>query len=151
MKTAIVLALVTTLAAGAALARSATRQEPAVPPPPFESFRMDELRERRAELGRSYLSFLERSTLSCGLYRIGAGERDGQSPHAQDEVYHVLAGKGRFTAGEETVDVASGDVLFVAARAAHRFHDVAEDLEVLVFFSAADPGGEGDGDGPAIR
>lgn len=29
-----------------------------------------------------------------------------QSPHAEDEVYVVTAGRGRFTSGGQTVDVA---------------------------------------------
>ena len=113
-------------------------------PPPLESFTIDALARERAESGRAYLPFLRRKTLHCGLYVLPAGVTDGQSPHEEDEVYHVVSGRGRFTVdGEDggTVDAVPGSVLFVAAKAPHRFHDIEEDLTILVFFSRATPGG----------
>ena len=107
------------------------------PPPTFEAFAMDALRAARAKADRSYLPFLNRTSLSCGLYHLKAGGRDGQSPHGQDEVYYVLNGRGKFTAGEETVPVTPGQVLFVAEAVEHRFHDIEQDIDLLVFFSAA--------------
>ncbi|MFO1077255.1 MAG: cupin domain-containing protein [Planctomycetota bacterium] len=97
----------------------------------------------------SWLPLFERPTLSTGRYRIPARAADGQAPHDRDEVYHVLAGKGRFTDGDTTREVAAGDDLFVKAGATHRFHDVTEDLDLLVFFSAAMPGTGGMKEGPA--
>ena len=38
----------------------------------------------------------------------------------------------------ETIDVAAGSVFFVPAREEHRFHDITEDLAVLVFFGPAE-------------
>lgn len=116
-------------------------QDAAKPAPPatFEAFAMKALRQARAESKKAYLPFLERSSLSTGLYHLPKGARDGQSPHTQDEVYYVLNGRGKFTAGEETVDVAPGQVLFVAAKVEHRFQDISEDIDLLVFFSAAEP------------
>jgi len=53
-------------------------------------------------------------------------------------VYVVTSGRGRFTGGDETIDVAAGSVFFVPAREEHRFHDIVEDLAVLVFFGPAE-------------
>ena len=75
--------------------------------------------------------------LSVGTYSIPAGASDDQAPHAEDEIYHVLRGSGRFTSGGRTVDVFAGTTLFVPAREDHRFHDVSEDMTVLVFFAPA--------------
>lgn len=77
------------------------------------------------------------AALSVGTYSIPAGGLDDQSPHREDEVYVVTAGRGRITAGEETTPVAPGDVLFVPAGEAHQFHDVDEDLALLVLFAPA--------------
>ena len=52
-------------------------------------------------------------------------------------MYAVTAGRGQFTGGGRTVEVAAGSVLFVPAGEAHRFHDITEDLAVLVFFGPA--------------
>lgn len=85
-----------------------------------------------------YVEFLRSPDLSVGVYRLAQGEQDEQKPHAEDEVYYVLRGRARFTSGERTVDVREGDCLFVPAREAHRFHDVEEDLELLVAFGPAE-------------
>ena len=129
-------------------ARSFAQEEPVRPPPgprTFETWSMGKLEERRARQGKSYLSFLERSSMRCGLYHLAAGGRDHQSPHVQDEVYYVIAGKSRFTCDGETVDARAGDLLFVAATLEHRFHDIEEDLELLVFFSSGKPMTSADG------
>jgi mannose-6-phosphate isomerase-like protein (cupin superfamily) len=60
------------------------------------------------ETGAGYVEHLRRSDLSVGTYCLRAGAVDGQSPHAEDEVYVVNAGRARFTSGGQTVDVAQG-------------------------------------------
>jgi hypothetical protein len=42
------------------------------------------------------------------------------------------------TVGDEDRAVGPGSVLFVAADAVNRFHDITEDLVVLVFFGPPD-------------
>ncbi len=96
-----------------------------------------DVRERLQQKGGPYLTFLERSTMHMGLYRLPAGTTDQQTPHGQDEVYYVVEGKARFTVAGSTRDVSPGGILFVQAEVEHRFHDITEDLELLVFFSTA--------------
>ncbi len=40
--------------------------------------------------------------------------------------------------GSEHAEVRAGSVTFVGARAEHRFYDIQEELEVLVFFAPAE-------------
>lgn len=97
------------------------------------------MRWRLADLPRErYHEFLRAPDLSAGVYRIARGAEDAQAPHTEDELYFVLAGRARFTAGRETVAVAPGDLLFVKAKEKHRFHDVEEDLALLVAFGPAE-------------
>jgi len=84
-----------------------------------------------------YAEHLRVPTLSVGTYSIPAGAVDDQGPHAEDEVYVVMSGRGSFTADGRMVQVGPGATLFVPAREDHRFHDVTEDLAVLVFFAPA--------------
>jgi mannose-6-phosphate isomerase-like protein (cupin superfamily) len=88
--------------------------------------------------GASYEEHLRRPDLSLGTYSLRVGAVDTQDPHDEDEVYVVTAGSGRFTSGAETIDVTAGSVFFVPAHEVHRFHDVTEDLAVLVFFGPAE-------------
>ena len=90
------------------------------------------------DAGAGYAEHLRRPDLSVGTYSLRAGAIDGQSPHGEDEIYVVTAGRGRFTSGGRTVDVTLGTTLFVPAREVHRFHDITEDLALLVFFGPAE-------------
>ena len=76
-------------------------------------------------------------TLSLTVARWPAGSVDDQQPHTEDEVYYVASGRGTLTIGEEVVAVTPGSVAFVAAGTEHRFGNISEDLEVLVFWSPA--------------
>ncbi len=77
------------------------------------------------------------SAMSVGTYNIAAGGIDDQTPHAEDEVYVVISGQARFTSGGDTAAVRPGTALFVPADEEHRFHDIHEDLAVLVIFAPA--------------
>ena len=106
--------------------------------PGAELFTIDGLDQQRAQKRKPYLEFLRVPAMSAGLYVLGAGATDLQRPHHEDELYYVVRGRARFRAGDEDREVAAGSVLFVAAEVEHRFHDVTEELAVLVFFAPAE-------------
>lgn len=87
--------------------------------------------------GASYAEHLATADLSLGTYSIRAGATDTQSPHREDEIYVVTKGHAQFTSGNDTVTVEPGTVLFVPAKEEHRFHDITEDLVLLVVFGPA--------------
>jgi mannose-6-phosphate isomerase-like protein (cupin superfamily) len=101
----------------------------------MKAFALADLLASQASEGRAYLEFLREQSLSAGLYVLPAGDVDRQSPHSEDEVYVVLSGSGLFTAGDETRSVRDGDTLFVGAGVPHRFHDISEELRVIVVFA----------------
>ena len=112
--------------------------------PPAETFDVPALEVARAELqertGELYLEFLRRDSLSCGLYVLEPGGDDPQTPHQEDEVYVVLAGRARLTVAGRDQPVGPGSVVFVARTVPHRFADVTERLSVLVLFAPAESG-----------
>jgi mannose-6-phosphate isomerase-like protein (cupin superfamily) len=89
-------------------------------------------------LDESYDEFIRHDSLSVGIYCLVAGQQDTQSPHSEDEVYYVVSGRGRLRVGDEDAPVQAGSVAFVAANQVHRFFDITEDLEILVFFAPAE-------------
>jgi mannose-6-phosphate isomerase-like protein (cupin superfamily) len=101
----------------------------------MKAFETNDLLRQRAEGGERYLEFLRDGHFSGGLYVLEAGEVDPQTPHAEDEVYYVVRGLAGFECEGHSVPVSPGSILFVEARARHRFHSIAERLEVLVFFA----------------
>ena len=102
-----------------------------------EAWGVEQLVEKLEASGRPYLPFLDRDTLSTGIYRLAAGSKDGQSPHTMDEVYYVVEGRAKLVAGGKTMKVEPGGLLFVAAHVEHEFVDIEEDLVLVVFFSKA--------------
>jgi mannose-6-phosphate isomerase-like protein (cupin superfamily) len=81
---------------------------------------------------------LEVPDLSCGTYSLPAGGTDPQSPHTEDEIYVVTAGRATLWTPSGAAQVGPGDVAFVPAGEAHRFVDILEDLSVLVVFGPAE-------------
>jgi mannose-6-phosphate isomerase-like protein (cupin superfamily) len=91
-----------------------------------------------AAANRLYHEFLTVPDLSAGLYILDAGATDPQSPHGEDELYYVVAGRAKVTVGGATRELIKGSLVFVAAKAPHRFHDITERLELLVVFGPAE-------------
>ena len=92
----------------------------------------------RAQAGQLYREFLRVPALSVGVYVLAAGTTDPQKPHQEDEVYYVVRGRASMRIGSEEQVVKAGSVIFVAANVEHRFFDISEELEVLVFFAPAE-------------
>jgi mannose-6-phosphate isomerase-like protein (cupin superfamily) len=65
---------------------------------------------------------------------------DSQQPHTRDEVYVVVAGRGKFFCDGETRDFGPGELLFVPAGMEHRFIDFSDDLVTWVLFYGPEGG-----------
>lgn len=85
--------------------------------------------------GHVYEEFLRVDELSVGVAVWPAGSVDGQGAHTEDEVYYVVAGRAVLRVAGEERPVGPGSIVYVAAGVEHRFHDIAADLEVLVFWA----------------
>jgi mannose-6-phosphate isomerase-like protein (cupin superfamily) len=103
-----------------------------------DAFELADVAAERQAADRPYLEFISVPDLSVGLYVLAAGEPDLQRPHAEDEVYYVVSGRGRITVADQVRDVRPGSIVLVAATVDHRFHDIVEDLTLLVAFGPAE-------------
>ncbi len=103
-----------------------------------EFFQIDQLEQQSARAGKAYLEFLRVPAMSAGVYTLPAGGTDLQKPHHEDEMYYVVRGQARMKAGSEDRAIRPGSVIFVAAQVEHHFYDIAEELELLVFFAPAE-------------
>jgi mannose-6-phosphate isomerase-like protein (cupin superfamily) len=104
----------------------------------MRAFELDDIEAKRVRDGRLYHEFLSVPALSLGLYVLPAGAADPQVPHGEDEAYYVLRGRARITVGDEVRDVRSGSVVFVGRTVPHRFHDIEQELALLVVFGPAE-------------
>jgi mannose-6-phosphate isomerase-like protein (cupin superfamily) len=101
-------------------------------------FHLDDLSRKSAGKGKLYLEFLRVPAMSAGVYVLPAGGTDPQKPHREDEMYYVARGRARMQIGSDHAEVRAGSVIFVEAELEHRFYDIEEELEVLVFFAPAE-------------
>ena len=104
-----------------------------------DHFALFDVAQRLAADGHDFAEFFRApsGSLSLTVARWPAGSVDDQQPHTEDEVYYVWAGKAVLTVGDERLSVEAGTVVFVAAGVEHRFSEISEDLETLVFWSPA--------------
>lgn len=93
--------------------------------------------EMAEEQTRSFDEFFRIPAMSMGIYKLEAGSVDRQSPHEEDEAYYVVSGRATIEIDGEDTPVETGSLIFVAAHAQHRFKDIEEDLDLLVFFAPA--------------
>jgi mannose-6-phosphate isomerase-like protein (cupin superfamily) len=104
-----------------------------------DAFSADVLLTRLTRDRHDFAEFFRSPTdsLSLTIARWPAGSVDDQQPHTEDEVYYVVRGSARLAIGDATTPVGPGSIAFVAAGVEHRFVDILEDLEVVVFWSPA--------------
>jgi len=102
----------------------------------FQSAEIEALVARAKATADGYVNDAVTSDLlNVGVYVLAAGAVDGQTPHKEDEVYYAVRGRGRFVCEGHDEAVAPGSLLFVRAGAEHRFHDVEEELVLVVFWA----------------
>jgi len=106
-----------------------------MPEPRSVAVELDQIIEAARAAGDQWREFLRAGMFSAGVYRLPAGEADHQTPHAEDEIYYVLAGRAELEVEGKRQAVEPGSIAFVTKLAEHRFVDIAEDLELLVIFA----------------
>jgi mannose-6-phosphate isomerase-like protein (cupin superfamily) len=80
-----------------------------------------------------YLRSLSGFDVGTELLVFGAGDKDNQQPHENDEVYHIVGGYAALTVADDVRPVFPGALVEVEAGVPHYFHDIEEKLVVLVF------------------
>lgn len=68
---------------------------------------------------------------------VAPGSRQRPHDHPSEQVYLIIAGRGRMLVGEEEREVGSGELVYVPPGAVHGIENVSE--EVLTYISAATP------------
>jgi mannose-6-phosphate isomerase-like protein (cupin superfamily) len=115
---------------------------------PFQTAELDDvIAQARAAQDGYAAEVLRSDLLSVGLYLLPAGGTDDQTPHSEDEVYYAVRGRATLRVGAEDHPVGPGTLLFVPAMAVHFFHDISEELILVVFW--APPEGSVQPDRPA--
>ncbi len=101
----------------------------------FQSAEIDDAIAGAKAAGGYVGDVLRSELLSVGVYVLPAGGTDAQKPHAEDEVYYAVRGRAKFRVGSEDRAVEPATILFVAAKQAHHFHEIEEELVLVVFWA----------------
>ena len=102
----------------------------------FQAAELDDLLAKAKGQADGYAGeVIKSSLLSVGIYTLAAGSVDDQEPHGEDEVYYTVSGRSTFFVGGEERPVRPGSLLFVPAGVDHRFHDITEELVLVVFWA----------------
>lgn len=104
----------------------------------MQAFNIEDLIKQQQAEDRTYLEFIRQKSMSVGIYQLNAGDVDRQKPHAQDEMYYIIRGRGVINVAGEDRAVQPGSIVFVPAKVEHFFHFITEDLVTLVFFAPAE-------------
>jgi mannose-6-phosphate isomerase-like protein (cupin superfamily) len=104
-------------------------------------YSLDEIK-KRIKGPIPYGEFVRIPTMSCGIYVLQPEDKDLQRPHNEDEIYYVISGAAQMKVTAENLAeqdraIRTGDIIFVKAHEEHRFHDVTQELVLLVVFAPA--------------
>jgi len=103
--------------------------------PDWLAFELEEVRAARKKSENVWNAFLEAVTLRFGLYMLPKAVGGDQNlVHKVDELNLVVAGSGKFTMGDDQIDVKPGSIIWVQAGVGHYFHDLTENFDVLILF-----------------
>ena len=100
----------------------------------MHGFDVHAVKERLQAANGGYEVVHESPGLEVGVYVLVAPEPDRQQPHADDELYVVLEGRGVLEVEGVSTPVEEGTAVFVEAGADHGFTGY-EGLSVLVIFA----------------
>jgi mannose-6-phosphate isomerase-like protein (cupin superfamily) len=103
--------------------------------PDSAAFSLDTLVSGLDTSKRDFAEFFRSEVLSMTVLYRPAGAPDEQKPHTEDEVYYIASGRGRLQAGDQDYELAAESIIYVAAGVEHHFHDVTEDMRILVFWA----------------
>lgn len=101
----------------------------------MESFEILDVITMQKSLGEKYLEFFKGDNVSLGIYSLPIGEEDQHQLNTEDEVYYVVSGHAKMKVADTDRNVKPGSIVFVGAGTEHNFHDITENLMVMVVFS----------------
>ena len=106
----------------------------------FKATIEDAVQQLSGETSHRFIAIMKHGSMIVEYY--APKDKDLQTPHRQDELYIIAAGKGTFNRNGEKVTCKTGDVLFVPAGMKHHFENFSNDFATWVIFYGPDGGEE---------
>ncbi|MEO9365278.1 MULTISPECIES: cupin domain-containing protein [Candidatus Nitrosocaldus] len=103
-----------------------------------EVYNVNDILDIMSKDGDWCCTFLQSRSMDAGVLRLKPGEDDPQSPHVNDEIYYIIKGDGFITIEGKDIPIKEGSVIFVPAKAKHKFHGNTKELIALYIFAGRD-------------
>jgi mannose-6-phosphate isomerase-like protein (cupin superfamily) len=97
-------------------------------------FKLSEILSKLDNINSYFHTLLSSNSTAIGLIRLKRGEKDNQQPHATDELYYVIEGRGLIEIDGKDHVIEQGTFILVPANIKHRFHDNKNLLIVIYMF-----------------
>ena len=94
--------------------------------------------DQLAEDGETETELMREVSFSLRVMRFEPGDGDPMHAHAEEEIYFINTGEATLVTEDETVEVASGDVVHLGSGADHQFPDFSDEFVVTVMYAPAE-------------
>lgn len=104
----------------------------------FDLAKIKRMQQQYAEqTDKNAYEFFKSPNMSLFFFHLNAGQKDNRpESQPQDEVYLIVKGKAKIRMDGQIYPVHDGSIIYVANGVRHRILDVAQPLDVVVFFTA---------------
>ena len=97
-----------------------------------------EIADQLAADGEMETELMREVSFSLRVMRFEPGDEDQMHAHAEEEVYVVNTGEATLVTEDESVAVASGDVIHLGSGTDHQFVDFNDEFAVTVMYAPAE-------------
>ncbi len=94
--------------------------------------------DQLAEDGEMETELMREVSFSLQVMRFEPGDEDPMHAHAEEEIYVINTGEATLVTEDESVEVASGDVVHLGSGTDHQFTDFNDEFAVTVIYAPAE-------------
>jgi len=91
-----------------------------------------------AEDGETETELMREVSFSLQVMRFEPGDGDQTHAHAEEEIYVINTGEATLVTEDESIEVASGDVVHLGSGTDHQFTDFTDEFVVTVMYAPAE-------------
>jgi len=104
----------------------------------MDQINVADVADRLAENGEMETELMREVSFSLQVMRFEPGDEDPMHAHAEEEIYVIHAGEATLVTEDESVEVASGDVVHLGSGTDHQFTDFTDEFVVAVMYAPAE-------------
>ena len=104
----------------------------------MDQINIADVAEQLAADGEMETELMREVSFSLQVMRFEPGDEDPMHAHAEEELYLIHTGEATLVTDDESVEVASGDVVHLGSGTDHQFTDFTDEFVVAVMYAPAE-------------